>query len=101
MHAVLLENLQVLLEAKNDFNQDRWTATWQAVIGAYDVEATDRISVHISQPPRGTLVVSSLDRSVPHLLQSCDKDQSSEVMELITLLWNTFKLTDLFSTENH
>ena len=74
-----MENLQVLLEAKNDFNQDRWTATWRAVIGAYDVEATDRISVHISQPPRGTLVVSSLDRSVPQLLQSCDKDQSSEV----------------------
>ena len=96
-----MENLQVLLEAKNDFNQDRWTATWRAVIGAYDVEATDRISVHISQPPRGTLGFSSLDRSVPQLLQSCDKDQSSEVKESITVLSNSFRLTDLFSTENH
>ena len=91
MNAVLIANLQVLLEAKNDFNQDRWTPTWQAVIGAYDVEATDRISVQISQPPRGTLVVSSLDSSVPRLLQSCDKDQSSEVNESLTLLSNTFK----------
>lgn len=72
--------VQVLLEAKNDFNQDRWSSTWKAAIGAYDPEITDMIEIHLSQPPNGMLTISNSDRGVPNLLQRCDDAKSSTVM---------------------
>lgn len=73
--------VQVLLEAKNDFNQDRWNSTWKAAIGAYDPEILDRIEIHLSQPTNGTLTISNSNRDVPNLLQRCDDAKSTTVME--------------------
>ncbi|XP_062596534.1 uncharacterized protein LOC134257978, partial [Saccostrea cucullata] len=46
LHDDPTEPITVLLEAKNDFNTEKWNDTWQAVLGAYDVEEHDHIQLH-------------------------------------------------------
>lgn len=71
--------MQILLEAKNDFNTDRWNATWSAVVGAYDPETSDSVSIKVTQPSDGTLTLSTMNRDVPQLLQNCDQAENIEV----------------------
>ena len=63
--------LQVLLEAKNDFNSND-TTVWRARVGAYDVEKGDTLRLVMSNPLSINVSVMEESRQVPQLLQGCN-----------------------------
>jgi hypothetical protein len=48
-----------------DHNQHNWSQTFSAVIGAYDIETEDQLSVFVSHPDRGNLSVTLEQTSTP------------------------------------
>ena len=64
-------SLQVLLEAKNDFNSND-TTLWRARVGAYDVEKGDTLRLMMSNPLGMNVSLIKESRQVPQLLQGCN-----------------------------
>ena len=63
--------LQVLLEAKNDFNSND-TTVWRARVGAYDVEKGDTLRLVMSNPLGINVSVMEESTQVPQHLQGCN-----------------------------
>ena len=53
-----------------DHNQHNWSKTFSAVIGAYDIEAGDQLSLFVSHPDHGNLSVTLEQTSTPEI-KSC------------------------------
>ena len=53
-----------------DHNQHIWTQKFSAVIGAYDIEAGDQLSLFVSHPDHGNVSVTLEQTSTP-TIKSC------------------------------
>ena len=54
----------------NEFNKDKWTEPFSAVIGAHDVEGKDTHRIHLSQPKYGNITMSK-EEITPLKIQPC------------------------------
>ena len=57
-----------------------------AVLGAYDVDSTDILTLMVDNPERGILTLSAEQRSTPLNAENCNSDsKTSESVEKLTL----------------
>lgn len=58
--------MQVFLEQKRIFNQNKWTSDFTAVIGAFDVEQQD-LTMEVYQPNYGAVLFKHEKTTIPNM----------------------------------
>ena len=72
------------VEENTEFNLEYMPLT--AVLGAYDVDSADRLTLMVDNPERGVLTMSTEQRSIPSNAENCNSDSdTSESGEKLNL----------------
>lgn len=79
------------MEQKTEYNKNKWTEDFTAVIGAFDVEQ-QHLVMEVYKPTLGTLLFTEVKRTVPDM-NDCDIDANvSKSFYIIYLVVNISKL---------
>ncbi|XP_076085326.1 uncharacterized protein LOC143056125 [Mytilus galloprovincialis] len=65
------EPVIVYLEQKNDWNEPIWSPSWNALLGAYDIESEDKPQLNVQEPDFGTLNIIDNTTDIPTILNPC------------------------------